>query len=85
MKKTGEQQAEELEYLVLDEYCRVYKGMEFGGEFIFSENMDDGKPLKGQEKFKYLKDHYHLQVEQMFLEPKNVRKKRRNRKTSISV
>jgi hypothetical protein len=84
MKKKSKQEYEdEPEYLVLDVYARVFAGLERGGEYVFSENMDEAKPLQGQEKFDFMKRNSYLGLEQIFL--KNVREKRSNRKTRISI
>ena len=88
MKPTGkcrEPEIEEPEFIVLDDLARVFAGCR-GGYPYFSENLDEAKPLKGQSKFDFLQKHSHIHLEQIFLDPKpNVRKKRSNRKTKISV
>lgn len=87
MKKTGkcrEPEVELPEYLVLDEFARVFAGCREGYPF-YSEDMDEAKPLKGQEKFDTLQRYSHLILEQMFIEKKDVGKKRRNRKTKVSI
>ena len=89
MKKTGkcrEPEVEEPEFIILDEFARVFAGCREGFPY-YSENMDDAKPLQGQAKFDFLQRYSHLFLEQMFLppKPKNVRKKRSNRKTQVSV
>lgn len=88
MKKTGkcrEPEVIEPEFIILDEFARVFAGCKNGYPY-YSENMDEAKPLQGQVKFDFLQRYSHLQLEQMFLDPKpNVRKKRRNRKTSVSI
>ena len=84
MKKIGkcrEPEVEEPEFIILDEFARVFAGCREGYPF-FSENMDEAKPLQGQAKFDFLQRYSHIRLEQMFLDPKpNGRKKRRNRKT----
>ena len=85
MKKVTRHELEnEPEYIVIDEYARVFSGLK-GGYPIFSEDIDDAKPLQGQSKFEFMKTYYHVKIEQMFLEKKDVRKKRRNRKTRVSI
>lgn len=86
MKKTGKcPVVEEPEFIILDEFARVFAGCREGYPY-YSENMDDAKPLQGQLKFDLLNRYSHIKLEQMFLEPKpDVRKKRRNRKTKVSV
>jgi len=86
MKKTGkcrEPEIEEPEFIVLDEYARVFAGCREGYPY-YSDNMDEAKPLQGQAKFDFLRKYNHINLEQMFLEP-NVGKKRRNRKTKVSI
>ena len=85
MKKTRQEYEEEPEFIILDERARVFAGCREGYLF-FSEDLDEAKPLQGQEKFNFLQIHYHLKLEQMFLNTKpNVRKKRRNNKVRISI
>lgn len=88
MKKTGkcrEPEVEEPEFIILDEFARVFAGCRNGYPY-YSENMDEAKSLQGQSKFEFLRKYSHINLEQMFLEPKpNVRKKRRNRKTTVSI
>lgn len=86
MKKTGkrEPEPEQPEYLVLDEFARVFAGCREGYPF-YSEDMDEAKPLKGQEKFDLLQRYSHLRLEQMFIEKTDGGKKRRNRKTRVSI
>jgi hypothetical protein len=68
MKKKNKKQIEtEPGYLVLDVYARVFAGLEKGGEYIFSENYDEAKPLYGQEKFDFMKRNSYLGLEQMFI------------------
>lgn len=84
MKKRSRQELEdEPEYIIIDEYARVFAGLKRGEPF-FSEDIDDAKPLQGQSKFEFMKTYYYIKIEQMFLEKKDVRKKRRNRKTRVS-
>lgn len=75
MRKTGKQQVNEKEpeYLILDEFARVFAGCREGYPY-YSENMDEAKPLQGQEKFDFLQRHSILTLEQMFIE--DGRKKR---------
>ena len=79
LKNIKKQIEPEPEYLILDEYARVFAGLEKGGESIFSENYDEAKPLQGQEKFNFMKRNSYLGLEQMFLE--DGRKKRKHRKS----
>jgi hypothetical protein len=81
MKKNKEIEVEP-EFIILDERARVFAGCREGYPF-FSDNLDEAKPLQGQEKFEFLQRNNHLELEQMFLE--NVREKRRNRKTRVSI
>jgi hypothetical protein len=67
MKKSRQEYEDEPEYLVLDVYARVFAGLEKGGEFVFSENYDEAKPLYGQEKFDFMKRNSYLGLEQMFI------------------
>lgn len=67
MRKSKKQIDEEPGYLVLDVYARVFAGLEKGGEFVFSENYDEAKPLYGQEKFDFMKQNSYLGLEQMFI------------------
>lgn len=84
MKKTGKcPEVIEHEYLILDEFARVFAGCREGYPF-YSEDMDEAKPLKGQEKFVFLQKYSHFKLEQMFLESDG-REKRRNRKTKVSI
>jgi len=83
MKKKKKKEIEiEPEYLILDEYARVFAGCREGYPF-FSDDLDEAKPLQGQSKFDFMQRYHHLKLEQMFLE--NVRKKRRNRKTRLPI
>lgn len=85
MKKKREEPEIEPEFIILDERARVFAGLREGYPF-FSENLDEAKPLQGQAKFDFLQRYHHLRLEQMFLDTKpNVRKKRRNRKTNVSI
>lgn len=79
MKKSRQEYEDEPEYLVLDVYARVFAGLEKGGEYTFSENYDEAKPLQGQEKFDFMKRNSYLGLEQIFLE--NGRKERKYRKS----
>jgi len=82
MKKKKKEIEVEPEFIILDERARVFAGCREGYPF-FSDNLDEAKPLQGQEKFEFLQRNNHLELEQMFLE--NVREKRRNRKTRVSI
>ena len=85
MKKRSRQELEEEpEYIIINEYAKVFSGLKEGYP-IFSDDVDDAKPLQGQSKFEFMKTYYHVKIEQMFLEKKDVRKKRRNRKTRVSI
>lgn len=77
-KPTAEDLLNEPEYLILDEYARVFAGCRKGYPF-FSDNIDEAKPLQGQEKFDYLQRYSLIKLEQMFLE--NGRKKRKHSKS----
>jgi len=86
MKKTGKCREPEIiepEFIVLDGLARVFAGCKHGYPY-YSENMDEAKPLRGQSKFDFLQSYTHIELEQMFLEP-DVREKRRNRKTKVSI
>lgn len=83
MKKKNKKEIEvEPEFIILDERARVFAGCREGYPF-FSDDLDEAKPLQGQEKFKFLQRNNHLKLEQMFLE--NVREKRRNCKTRVPI
>lgn len=82
LKNIKKQIEPEPEYLILDEYARVFSGCREGYPF-FSDDLDEAKPLQGQEKFDFMQKYHYLKLEQMFLE--NVREKRRNRKTRVSI
>jgi hypothetical protein len=82
MKKKKKEIEVEPEFIILDERARVFAGCREGYPF-FSDDLDEAKPLQGQEKFEFLQRNNHLKLEQMFLE--NVREKRRNRKTRVSI
>ena len=83
MKKKNKKEIKvEPEFIILDERARVFAGCREGYPF-FSEDMNEAKPLQGQSKFDFMQRYHHLQLEQMFLE--NVREKRRNRKTRVSI
>ena len=82
MKKKKKEIEVEPEFIILDERARVFAGCREGYPF-FSDDLDEAKPLQGQEKFEFLQRNNHLELEQMFLE--NVREKRRNRKTRVSI
>lgn len=78
MRKKKESVKEEPEYIILDERARVFSGLR-EGYHIFSEDLDDAKPLQGQSKFEYMQRCVpYFKLEQIFLDTKpNVRKKRR--------
>jgi hypothetical protein len=82
MKKSRQEYEDEPEFIILDERARVFAGCREGYPF-FSDDLDEAKPLQGQEKFEFLQRNNHLELEQMFLE--NVREKRCNRKTRVSI
>jgi hypothetical protein len=82
MKKKKKEIEIEPEFIILDERARVFAGCREGYPF-FSDDLDEAKPLQGQEKFEFLQRNNHLKLEQMFLE--NVREKRRNHKTRVSI
>jgi hypothetical protein len=82
MKKKKKEIEVEPEFIILDERARVFAGCREGYPF-FSDDLDEAKPLQGQEKFEFLQRNNHLKLEQMFLE--NVREKRRNCKTRVSI
>jgi len=82
MKKKKKEIEIEPEFIILDERARVFAGCREGYPF-FSDDLDEAKPLQGQEKFEFLQRNNHLKLEQMFLE--NVREKRHNRKTRVSI
>ena len=72
----------EPEYIILDERVRVFAGLK-EGHHIFSENIDEAKPLQGQSKFTYMQRCLpYSKLEQMFL---NGREKGINRKTKVSI
>lgn len=84
-RKSAEELLNEPEYIILDEECKVFAGCRKGYPY-FSDNMDDAKPLQGQEKFKFLQRRMLLKLEQMFLDkPEYVRKKRKHRKSRVSI
>jgi len=86
MRKRKNQEIEENpEYIILDENARVFSGLQCGYH-VFSDNIDEAKPLQGQEKFDFMKRCMpHLKIEQMFLDTENVGKKRKHRKIKISI
>jgi len=83
MKKKNKQDPEiELEYIIIDEQARVFSGLKEGYP-VFSDNIDEAKPLKYQEAFNHMKRYHYNKLEQMFLE--DGREKRKHRKTKISI
>ena len=56
----------EQSYIVLNEYAQVYTGL-IRGYPNFSDDMNEAKPLEGQEKFDTLKRFAGIPLEQMFL------------------
>lgn len=80
MKKKNNDELEP-EYIILNNECAVFSGLK-GGYPVFSENINEAKPLRGQSKFDFMKRYYPNKIEQMFL---NVGEKRRNSKTRIPV
>ena len=66
MKKKKKEIEIEPEYLILDEYARVFSGCREGHPF-FSDDLDEAKPLQGQEKFDFMQKYHHVKLEQMFL------------------
>ena len=79
MGRNNQELEEEPPYIVMDVYARVFAGLEKGGEYVFSEDYDEAKPLYGQEKFDFMKRNSYLGLEQMFIE--DGRKKRKHRKS----
>ena len=83
MKKKNKRDPEiELEYIIIDEQARVFSGLKEGYP-VFSDNIDEAKPLKYQEAFNHMKRYHNNKLEQMFLE--DGREKRKHRKTKISI
>jgi hypothetical protein len=83
MKKKNKRDPEiELEYIIIDEQARVFSGLKEGYP-VFSDNIDEAKPLKYQEAFNHMKRYHYNKLEQMFLE--DGREKRKHRKTKISI
>jgi hypothetical protein len=80
MKKKNTEELEP-EYIILNDECAVFSGLK-GGYPVFSEDINEAKPLRGQSKFDFMKRYYPNKIEQMFLD---VREKRKHRKTKISV
>lgn len=79
-RKSAEELLNEPEFIILDEECKVFAGCREGYPY-FSPNIDDAKPLQGQEKFDFLQRRTLLRLEQMFLDkPEYVRKKRKHNK-----
>ena len=84
-KPSREELENEPEYIILDGYARVFAGCREGYPY-FSDDIDEAKPLQGQEKFEYLQRRYLYELEQMFLEKEpNVRKKRKYNKSRVSI
>jgi hypothetical protein len=83
MKKKNKQDPEiELEYIIIDEQARVFSGLKEGYP-VFSDNIDEAKPLKYQEAFNHMKRYHYNKLEQIFLE--DGREKRKHRKTKVSI
>jgi hypothetical protein len=80
MKKKNTEELEP-EYIILNDECAVFSGLK-GGYPVFSEDINEAKPLRGQSKFDFMKRYYPNKIEQMFLD---VREKRKHRKTKIPV
>ncbi len=73
MKKTGkcrkrwiDPQSLEPEYIIVDDRDRVFIGLD-GGYPVFSDNISQAKPFRGQAKFDTLRRYSHVKIEQMFL------------------
>ena len=83
MKKKNKRDPEiELEYIIIDEQARVFSGLKEGYP-VFSDNIDEAKPLKYQEAFNHMKRYHYNKLEQIFLE--DGREKRKHRKTKVSI
>ena len=66
MKKKKKEIEVEPEFIILDERARVFAGCREGYPF-FSDDLDEAKPLQGQEKFDFMQKYHHVKLEQMFL------------------
>lgn len=72
MKETGKYkryrnpQDEEPEYIIINEWSRVYTGL-IGGEPNFSDDVAQAKIFRGQAIFDKLKRYSWCKIEQMFL------------------
>lgn len=71
----------EPEYIILNDRCEVFSGLK-GGYPVFSEDINEAKPLRGQSKFEFMQRYHPYKIEQMFID---VREKRRHSKTRIPV
>lgn len=54
------------EYIVIDHCDKVFAGLK-GGEPLFSDDLNDAKPLRGQSKFETLKYFCYQPIQQMFI------------------
>lgn len=55
-------------FIVMNEHLEVWIGLACGGrELVFSENMDDAKPLCFDSQFRTLKRITNLKLEQIYL------------------
>ena len=73
MKKTGKcskrwvnPQSLEPEYIIINAKDQVFIGLS-GGHPVFSDDVDQAKPFRGQSKFDMLKRYSHVKIEQMFI------------------
>jgi hypothetical protein len=72
MKKIGKfkryrnPQDDEPEYIIVNTKDQVFIGLD-GGYPVFSDNIDQAKPFRGQAKFDTLRRFSHVKIEQMFL------------------
>lgn len=83
VKKKKRKELEEIpEFIIVDDQARVFSGLK-GGRPVFSEDINDAKPLKHQESFDHMQRYVYFNLEQMFLE--NVGKKRKHSKTTVSI
>lgn len=66
MKKTKQIEAHSL-YIVLNEHAQVWVGIRSGDELVFSDNINDAKPLENEEQFNCLKRMSFYKLEKIFL------------------
>ena len=68
------------EFIIIDDQAKVFSGLKQGYP-VFSDNIDEAKPLKYQEAFNHMKRYCYNKLEQIFLEDD----KKKHKKIKIPI